>query len=135
MKGVLETVLYFENQDRAETFYGEALGMRLISKEDGRHLFFRAGESMFLLFNPEATKKAGTLSPHTGITGGHSCLLVDSGVYEEWKAHLREVGVEIVQEVDWPLGSKPEARRGSSFYFYDSEGNLLEIANADFWPD
>lgn len=134
MTGVLETVLYFEDQDRTERFYRDVLGMRLISKEDGRNLFFRAGSSVFLLFNAKETTKGRTLPPHGTAPGAHTCLLVSRDNYREWMAHLRDRGVEIVQEVDWPPGSEPKDRRGSSFYFYDPDGNLLEIADTDFWP-
>ena len=33
----------------------------------------------------------------------------------------------VLREVDWPAGR--------SFYFHDPDGNLLEIADADIWPD
>ena len=126
IRGVLETVLYFLDQDRAERFYAEVLGMRLMDKEAGRSLFFRAGESVFLLFCAEESREGGTLPPHGATGAGHTCFLVDSPEYERWKAYLRSRGVPILQEVRWP--------RGDSFYFHDSEGNLLELANADLWP-
>jgi catechol 2,3-dioxygenase-like lactoylglutathione lyase family enzyme len=47
--------------------------------------------------------------------------------YEPWKRYLERRGVEILREVRWP--------RGLSFYFHDPDGNLLEIANADIWPE
>ena len=126
LAGVLETVLYYTVQDRAERFYTEVLGMRLLSREPDRSLFFRAGSSVFLLFGAEATRQGGTLPPH-GATGPvHTCFLAPEADYERWKEHLRSRGIEILQEVRWP--------RGLSFYFHDPEGNLLEIANADFWP-
>lgn len=127
LTGVLETVLYYADQDRAETFYAEVLGMRLISKETGRSLFFRAGSSVFLLFNAEETKKGRTLPAHGSGPGGHTCLLVEAETYENWKQYLSDKGVAIKREVPWPTGAQ-------SFYFYDSEGNLIEIADADFWP-
>jgi len=122
----LETVLYFTDQDRAERFYRDVLGMRLIDREPGRSLFFRAGESVFLLFRAEESLRSRSLPPH-GATGSvHTCFLVEESDYERWKTHLAERGVVIVQEARWA--------RGLSFYFNDSEGNLLEIADADIWP-
>jgi catechol 2,3-dioxygenase-like lactoylglutathione lyase family enzyme len=132
LQGVLETVLYFTDQDSTERFYGEILGMRLISKQPGRSLFFRAGDSVFLLFDASATQKGGELPPHGASGPGHVCFEVEASVYEEWKRHLEACGVEVLQEVKWP-------GRGSmstllSFYFRDSYGNLLEIADGDLWP-
>jgi len=126
LSGVLETVLYFSEQERAEAFYSDVLGLRLLDKEPGRSLFYRAGSSVLLLFHPGATRSGGKLPAH-GATGSiHVCFRAPPDVYESWKTHLRQNGVDILHEAEWP-----EAR---SFYFEDSEGNLLEIANADLWP-
>ena len=125
LQGVLETVLYYTDQDRAERFYTDVMGMRLLDREPDRSLFFRAGSSVFLLFRTEESQRGRTLPPH-GATGPiHTCFLVHSSEYERWKAYLLKCGVPILQEVRWA--------RGLSFYFHDSEGNLLEIANADIW--
>jgi catechol 2,3-dioxygenase-like lactoylglutathione lyase family enzyme len=126
LDGVLETVLYFTDQDRAERFYRDVLGMRLLTKEPGRSLFFRGGRSVFLLFNASETSKGGTLPPHGASGSIHTCFVVDDDVYPRWKSWLDSCHVEIIQEVAWS--------RGFSFYFEDPDGNLLEIANADIWP-
>lgn len=126
-KGVLETVLYFTDAARTEEFYAGVLGMKLLAKDsEGRNLFFRAGESVFLLFDSAATERGGSLPPHGARGEMHTCFVVPEESYEPWKDHLRAQGVEILQEVTWP--------RGLSFYFRDPDGNLLEIANADIWP-
>lgn len=128
LNGVLETVLYFEDQTRAERFYEEVMGMRRIGKQPGRSLFYRAGGSVFLLFSAEKTKRPGGKLPPHGASGSvHTCFRVSAEAYEPWKEHLESAGVELLEEVSWP--------RGLSFYFHDSEGNLLEIANADIWPE
>ena len=36
LSGVLETVVYFTDQERAETFYSGVLGMRLLDREPSR---------------------------------------------------------------------------------------------------
>ena len=126
LTGVLETVLYFTDQDRAERFYLDTLGMRLMAREPGRSLFLRAGSSVFLLFKAEETLKSGSLPPH-GATGSiHTCFVVPEGEYDRWKSYLPSRGVPILNETRWP--------RGLSFYFHDTEGNLMEIANTDIWP-
>lgn len=124
--GVLETVLYFTDQDRAERFYREVMGMRLMDREPGRSLFFRAGSSVFLLFSAEESLRGRTLPPHGAQGSIHTCFLVDREEYDRWKRHLTTRSVPILQEAHWA--------RGLSFYFHDSEGNLLEIADADIWP-
>lgn len=131
LEGVLETVLYFEDQDQAERFYTDVLGMRLIGKEPGYWLFFRAGKSVFLLFDATVTARGEGLPAH-GTTGpGHVCFVVDRASYRAWKRWLEDHEVEILQEVSWPGA---DGERLSSFYFRDPDGNLLEIADGDLWP-
>jgi catechol 2,3-dioxygenase-like lactoylglutathione lyase family enzyme len=133
LQAVLETVLYYDDQDLAEGFYVEILGMRLVAKQPGRSLFFRAGRSVFLLFDAIATRKEGGLPPHGATGPGHVCFVVDPAAYEAWKRHLVTRGVEILKEVEWPGREGRDAQL--SFYFRDPYGNLLEIADGDLWPE
>ena len=123
---VLETVLYYSDAERTERYYTDVLGMRLLDREPGRSLFFRVGDSIFLLFKAEETLQGRTLPGH-GATGPiHTCFLAPEEEYERWKSYLSSRGIPIIRETRWP--------RGLSFYFHDPDGNLLEIANADIWP-
>lgn len=123
---VLETVLYFSDQERAEAFYSDTMGFRLLDREPGRSLFYRAGDSVFLLFDARLTRQPGKLPPHGAEGSVHTCFRVPPDAYEPWKRHLARRGVALLGEVDWA--------RGRSFYFHDPDDNLLEIANADIWP-
>ena len=104
----------------------DVLGFRLLDKEPGRSLFYRAGASVFLLFDARRARSAGKLPPHGASGSIHTCFRVPPEAYEPWKAHLRARGVDLLREVTWP--------RGRSFYFEDPDGNLLELADADIWP-
>lgn len=126
VSGVLETVLYFRDQDRADAFYSGVLGFRLLDREPGRSLFYRAGDSVLLLFHPERSRAAGKLPPHGAVGPIHTCFRVPAGAYEPWKTHLAACGVKLLQETGWS--------RGRSVYFTDPDGNLLELADADLWP-
>lgn len=126
MTGVLETVIYVTDDERALRFYRDVLGMRLLSREPGRHLFFRAGSSVFLLFVAESTRRSTHLPPHGAEGSVHTCFRVPAERYAPWKRHLEKRGVEILREVCW--------EPGRSFYFEDPDGNLLEIADRDIWP-
>lgn len=121
---ILETSLYYTEEPRTEAFYSGILGLQLIGRELGRHLFFRLRSGVLLLFRAEATK----MDRHTahGATGSvHVCFLAARPEYERWKAYLPARGVPIEHEVDWGAGR--------SFYFRDPDRNLLEIADADIW--
>jgi catechol 2,3-dioxygenase-like lactoylglutathione lyase family enzyme len=123
---VLETVLYFADQERSEKFYRDVLGLKLLDREPGRSLFFRAGDSVFLLFDGAQSSRAGALPPH-GATGPvHTCFQVPREDYDAWREYLDSSGVPVLHEARWP--------RGRSFYFRDPDGNLLEMADADIWP-
>lgn len=123
---ILETCLYVDDLDAAERFYGEVLGLERLAKLEGRHLFFRLGRGMLLLFRPEASLKGGDLPGHGAKGPGHCCFKVREADFEAWKVHLRAKGVAIVAEQAWPKG-------GKSCYFYDPAGNVLELAPAKIW--
>jgi catechol 2,3-dioxygenase-like lactoylglutathione lyase family enzyme len=125
--GVLETVLYYTDVEATERFYSDVLGFRLLSKEAGRSLFYRAGTSVFLLFDARETLRGDHLPAHGSTGPVHTCFVAPPSDYEGWKAYLGEQGVPILQEVQWKVGVL-------SFYFPDPAGNVLEIANGDLWP-
>ncbi len=128
--GILETALYVDDLERAEHFYGSVLGLALISKMPGRHVFFRCGEAVLLLFNAAATRVAlqGSLPvPTHGSSGqGHACFRASSEEMDQWIVHLREQDVAIESDFVWPGG-------GRSVYFRDPSGNSLEFGEPKIW--
>jgi catechol 2,3-dioxygenase-like lactoylglutathione lyase family enzyme len=124
--GVLETVLYYTDHEQTRRFYRDVLGMVLMESDPARHMFFRAGRSVFLLFDAGASSIEGKLPPHGAHGSVHTCFQVPRDTYEAWKDYLTGLGVPILTEMQWT--------RGRSFYFHDPDDNLLEIADADIWP-
>jgi catechol 2,3-dioxygenase-like lactoylglutathione lyase family enzyme len=122
---ILETCLYVHDLEHAEAFY-RALGFEFVSRVAGRHVFFRAGESMLLLFDPEASVVAGELPAHVAPPGGHVCFAAARDEIDDWYAKLEAMGVR-VQRYAWSRD------RGESLYFRDPDGNLLEIAPPSIW--
>ena len=56
IQAIIETAIYVDDLDRTEQFYRDVLGLAVIAKEPGRHVFFRVGANCVLLaFIPEAT--------------------------------------------------------------------------------
>ncbi|HEY8503875.1 MAG TPA: VOC family protein [Gemmataceae bacterium] len=131
-RGVLETVVYAADLGAAERFYADVLGLEVIAHEPGRHVFFRCGDGVFLVFNPgvtstEETTVAGAAIPLHGATGpGHAAFRVPEAELAAWRERLRERGVAVESEVDWPNG-------GRSIYFRDPAGNSIELATARLW--
>ncbi len=124
--GILETVLYVADIDRAEQFYCDVMALRSIGKDPGRHVFFRIGSGVLLVFRAERTRRSASLPPHGADGEIHVCFTTTPEEYEIWKTRIRDHRILIEQETEWP--------NGRSFYFRDPDGNLLEIANADIWP-
>ena len=52
IEGVLEAALYASDLDAADHFYGSVLGLERIARHDDRHIFFRCGQTVVLIFNP-----------------------------------------------------------------------------------
>lgn len=129
---VLESALYVDDLDAAEAFYGKVLGLERIARVEGRHVFFRCGGGVVLLFNAEQTVRPPgpearlPVPPHGTKGDGHLCFGATAQEIERWKAHLQERGVAIEADFEWPLG-------GRSIYFRDPAGNSLEFAEPKIW--
>src|SRR3954453_3420117 len=68
---IVETALYVDDLDRARAFYTDWLGLGVIGREVGRHVFFRVGDGVLLLFNARETIKGEILTPHGAVGPGH----------------------------------------------------------------
>jgi catechol 2,3-dioxygenase-like lactoylglutathione lyase family enzyme len=123
---VLETVLYAEDLDAAQSFYGDVLGLPLDSRKDGLFCFFRVGRGMLLLFDPLAARASREVPAHGAMGTGHVCLAVAESELAGWAARLQAHGVAIEHEQVWPRG-------GRSFYFRDPAGNSVELATPRIW--
>jgi len=129
---VLETCLYAEDLDAAERFFTTVLGLDVFSRETGRHVFFRCGTSMFLVFNPVRTSttpsevNGARIPAHGTIGAGHVAFRIAADELAAWRSRLADADIAIETEVDWPNG-------GRSLYVRDPAGNSVELATAAIW--
>jgi catechol 2,3-dioxygenase-like lactoylglutathione lyase family enzyme len=124
---ILETAIYASDLDAAEGFYRDVLGLSFDSKVVGRHVFFRCGDAMLLVFNPTATAvKAGDVPVHGAHGPGHVAFAVENGEFAPCLERLAKHGVEIEASVDWRGG-------GRSIYFRDPDGNSIELTTPSIW--
>jgi catechol 2,3-dioxygenase-like lactoylglutathione lyase family enzyme len=129
---ILETALYCRDLDAAERFYRDVIGLEVLARQVGRHVFLRCGEGVVLLFNPDATADPATATdgpsvPRHGAHGpGHLAFRLPEREIERWQAHLAAARVPIEAEVRWPHG-------GYSLYLRDPAGNSIELATAALW--
>lgn len=129
---ILESALYVTDLDAAEKFYTDVLGLDLLGKVDGRHLFFRCGDGVLLIFNAEATKVPPApdarlkVPPHGTVGDGHLCFAASADEIVRWRSHLERKKIAIESEFEWPQG-------GRSIYVRDPSGNSIEFAEPRIW--
>ena len=127
IKAVVETAIYVDDLQAVETFYGTVLGLAVIGKEPGRHVFFQVGEaSVLLAFLAEGTLKGDQLPPHGATGPSHFALGIEAEAFDDWRKLLQGHGVTIEKAVEWPRG-------GKSLYFRDPAGNLVELIIPGVW--
>jgi catechol 2,3-dioxygenase-like lactoylglutathione lyase family enzyme len=127
IRAVVETGVYVDDLGRAEAFYRDVLGLEVIGREAGRHVFFRVGTAdVLLIFNARATRRGDTLPAHGASGPGHFALGIPAGSLPNWRSRLAAHRVEIEKEVDWPRG-------GQSVYFRDPAGNSVELLTPGLW--
>ncbi|WP_047461224.1 VOC family protein [Rhizobium rhizogenes] len=131
LEGVLETALYADDLDAVETFYGGILGLEKISRGGNRHVFYRCGPGVLLIFNPAETLKppepgALPVPPHGTKGHGHVCFRIAGNDIEAMAERLKAASVTIEADFHWPNG-------GRSIYFRDPAGNSLECAEPRIW--
>lgn len=130
--GTLESALYADDLEAAEAFYAGTLGLDVVTRQPGRHVFFRVGDSILLVFDPAATARPAPrdarirVPPHGAHGPGHYCLSVAAEALDAWREHLEEAGVAIEADFRWPGG-------GRSIYVRDPAGNSVEFAEPALW--
>ncbi|MAU21240.1 MAG: glyoxalase/bleomycin resistance/extradiol dioxygenase family protein [Martelella sp.] len=128
---VLETALYVDDLDAAEAFYGGVLRLEKISRAGDRHIFFRCGPGVLLIFNPDETEKPAAadalpVPAHGGRGQGHVCFRLKNDDFAAMLDRLNENGIAIESDFLWPNGAR-------SIYFRDPAGNSLECAEGKLW--
>ncbi len=131
IEGILETALYAQDLDKAEAFYDDVLGLEKIRRGGNRHIFYRCGPGVLLIFNPAETSEPIADDPfpvptHGAKGPGHVCFFVTDDDLDAMSRRLQEAGVPIESELTWPNGAR-------SIYFRDPAGNSLECASRTLW--
>jgi catechol 2,3-dioxygenase-like lactoylglutathione lyase family enzyme len=128
---ILETSLYVGSIGEARDFYGGLLGLEEVTAVEGRHVFYRCGHGMLLLFVAvETVKPPGNPKmpvPAHGATGqGHACFSATADELDLWAEAFAENGIEVEADFCWPNGAR-------SIYVRDPSGNSVEFAEPRLW--
>jgi catechol 2,3-dioxygenase-like lactoylglutathione lyase family enzyme len=130
---IVETALYVDDLDRAAAFYEETLGLVTMLRTRTLFAYDIGGQSVLLLFQRGASietqvSERGSIPPHDGHGPLHICFAVDADELASWEIQLERQGVPIEGRMAWNRG-------GSSIYFRDPDGHLLEIMTPGNWPN
>jgi catechol 2,3-dioxygenase-like lactoylglutathione lyase family enzyme len=131
-QAVLETIVYCPDLTAGEAFYRDVVGLVALVRMPPRHVFFRCGDGVLLMFNPDVTSTerievAGSRIPlHGGRGQGHVAFRVPAAEMPGWRDRLRSLGIPIESEIRWPQG-------GESIYVRDPAGNSVEFATPAVW--
>jgi catechol 2,3-dioxygenase-like lactoylglutathione lyase family enzyme len=135
---LLETALYVADLNRSCDFYERVLGLRPevgANADKGNLKSFRPlqipGGQILLLFpkgfaTTTAILPGGTIPSHDGNGQLHLAFAISAAEIDAWRDHLESHGVLIEGEMDWPRG-------GTSLYFRDPDGHLVELATPGLW--
>jgi catechol 2,3-dioxygenase-like lactoylglutathione lyase family enzyme len=115
-------VIHVRDWERSNQFYRDVLGAEVVDHPDGRWAY-RFGEQQLNVHGPGVD--VGDLVAQKPVEPGNSDLcFVWPGPIEDAIAHLRSLNVAI--EVG-PVARNGARGRGTSVYFRDPDGSLLEF--------
>ena len=131
IEGLLETSLYAADVRRTAAFYRDLFGLRALVESPRLVAFEVAGKQVLLVFQRGATEDdvvepRGVIPGHDGSGRLHLALSIAAGDLDAWRARLAGQGVPIQGEYRWPRG-------GTSLYFRDPDGALVELATPGLW--
>ena len=133
VRKIVETSIYVADLERSESFYTSVLGLETVARQEGRHVFMKAGRSMLLIFNPDGLKREREMLGEQAIPqvyeGGrtHIAFGVAIGEMDDWRRMLEERKVKIEHEMLWGTGN-------TSIYFRDPDQNVIELITPGSWP-
>jgi catechol 2,3-dioxygenase-like lactoylglutathione lyase family enzyme len=114
-------VIAVSDWERSNAFYRDVLGAEVVELDRGRYAY-RIGGQQLNVHGPGATP---TPRARTPVAPGNSDLCLEwPGPIAEAVAHLEARGVEIEVGPDDRTGARG---RGTSVYFRDPDGSLLEL--------
>lgn len=128
---VLETALYVEDLDKAEKFYTDFFGCEILLADERMRALNIGDTNVLLLFKRGGTTdgeevEGGFIPPHDASGQIHLCFAIERDDLERWQRVLEAQNVEIISTVFPPRG-------GTSLYFRDCDGHLIELATPGIW--
>jgi catechol 2,3-dioxygenase-like lactoylglutathione lyase family enzyme len=131
IEGLLETSLYARDLGTTAAFYRDLFGFKALVDSPRLVALDVAARHVLLVFQSGSTEDdvveaRGTIPGHDGRGRLHLALSVAAADLEAWRARLGARGIDIAGEYRWPRG-------GTSLYFRDPDGALVELATPGLW--
>jgi catechol 2,3-dioxygenase-like lactoylglutathione lyase family enzyme len=128
---VLETSLYVEDLDTSEKFYRDLFGWQTMLADERMRALNINDINVLLFFKRGGTTEGeevpgGFIPPHDATGQTHLCFAIEKDDLKEYQRVLDEHHVEIISTVFPPRG-------GTSLYFRDPDGHLIELATRGIW--
>jgi len=132
LNGIIETAIHVRDLSASAEFYQQVLGLEVIKRSERLCALSVAGRHLLLLFLEGGSTEAvetpgGIIPPHDGSGALHFAFAIDRDELAPWERRLSEQGVTVESRVTWELG-------GTSLYFRDPDGHLVELATPGNWP-
>ena len=131
VEGLLETSLYAGDLRQTAAFYRGLFGFKTLVDSPRLVAFEVAAKHVLLVFQAGATEddvvnSRGAIPGHDGRGRLHLALSIAAADLEAWRRRLGEREIAIAGEYRWPRG-------GTSLYFRDPDGALVELATPGLW--
>ncbi len=132
INSVLETQLWVDDLERSLRFYQEVFECQQIDGGPDRLIALSIEDRQVLLLAEKgASKKSmklpgGTIPPVDGEGQSHLAFSISPDQVATWEEWLGKKSIEIESKVSWMRG-------GTSLYFRDPDGNLLELGTPGIW--
>ena len=119
--GLDHVVIAVSDWERSNAFYRDVVGAEIVELTKGRWAY-RIGDQQLNVHGPGSTPEPRAVEP---VRPGNSDLcFVWNGTSDEAREHLVGKGVEIVSG---PVERSGARGTGTSVYFRDPDGSLLEL--------